>query len=407
MNKNFYIAIVVLIVIISVSFSLDFLLQKSRRETDFTEKNSLPLPVKSYKTSELYQELLIKCPDNSFSCFQDSSKDITKNYGPKASLEVLKMLQDNRLVDVTIDDHQYAHVVGRDAAHLFGVNPQAFLSCPTSFNYGCQHGYFEASLVMVKPAKKAIDLICGTLDDQYSTKFKFYCYHGVGHGIMDAQAYDLKLSLDLCDTLDNRDAQDGCWQGAFMENVNAGMRGQAQKDVFSKTDPLAPCNQVQDKYRHECYINHAGWLMKFFNSNIDLAISACLKAENYTGACLQSLGLMATNPVWQPALLKKENSSNDAVETGREICLKFPKKHRQECVVAGVDNILNFDELDTSRSQRFCNIIEKDLQKPCYARIGFALKNQATDDTLVIQKCREFIKEDFQKECLAGARLYE
>ena len=46
-----------------------------------------------------------------------------------------------------------------------------------------------------------------------------------------------------------------------MENVNAGMSGRALPGVFKRSDPLAPCDKVGDQYKHECYINHAGWLM--------------------------------------------------------------------------------------------------------------------------------------------------
>lgn len=406
MNKNFYIAIVVLVMVISVSFGSDFLLQKSKgAKSDFAEENSLSLPVKSYKTSELYQELLVKCPDNSFSCFQDSSKDITKNYGPKASLEVLKMLQDNRLVDITIDDHQYAHIVGRDTAHLFGVNPPAFLSCPTTFNYGCQHGYFEASLVMVKPAKKAIDLICGALDNQYSTKFKFYCYHGVGHGVMDAQAYDLKASLDLCDTLDDPMGQDGCWQGAFMENVNAGMRGEAKKDIFSQTDPLAPCNKVDEKYRQECFINHSGWLMIFFKNDIKKASASCLKAPgNYDVSCLNSLGLLTTNPSWQYSMTGN-NDFNKNVRTALQLCDQFPKNGRISCFTGAVDNILNYDDMDLGkRAVPFCKTVQGWDGKDCYRQIGINIQRQVVDFEERKRLC-ETVESDYQTACEKGAGI--
>lgn len=359
---------------------------------------------KSYQINNLYQKTLEKCPNKLLSCFDAHIKEITKEYGPTASLGVLKILQENGFIDKTVDDHQIAHSTGRETADIFGVNGAAFLSCPTSFNYGCQHGFFEAALVKVKPAKKAIDEICGSLGPEYSTKFKFYCYHGVGHGVLDSTAYDLKAALDICDTLDQRGA-DGCWQGVFMENVNAGMRDEAPKGIFSLIDPLAPCNKVEDKYRHECYINHAGWLMKFYSNDadrLDKAVQACLGAENYVNVCLQSLGLMATNPVWQSALIK--NTHTNTEETAKEICLKFPKQYREQCIVAGVDNILNFDETNTSRAQTFCDIIEPDFQNACYRHIGLSLRSQVTDTNIILQKCSSF-KEMYKRPCLSGAGL--
>ena len=357
---------------------------------------------KEYHVADLYDSMLTQCPDKAISCFEKKIEEITKTNGPSASLEILRLLFDNGFIEKTVDDHQIAHVIGRDTAKAFGINGKAFLSCPTSFNYGCQHGFFEYALVKVKPAKKAVESICGSLGNAYSTKFKFYCYHGVGHGVMDAESYDLKASLDVCDTLDSV-GRDGCWQGVFMENVNAGMRNEAKKNTFSETDSLAPCNQVQDQYRHECYINHAGWLMKFFNNDVDKAVTACLSAENYINSCLQSIGLMVTNPVWQPALLK-DIGNKDSTEIAKEICLKFPKQYRKQCVVAGVDNILNFDELDTSRAQKFCDIIDKDFQNVCYQHIGLSLRNQVNDNNIILQKCSIF-SDHLKKGCLLGAGL--
>ena len=271
---------------------------------------------------------------------------------------------------------------------------------------GKSKGFGFVEMTTEEEAKKAIDLICGALENnKYSAKFIFYCYHGVGHGVMDSEAYYLKASLLVCDSLDSVIGRDGCWQGAFMENVNAGMRGEAPKGAFSQTDPLFPCNEVQEKYRHECYINHAGWLMKFFGSDVNKAIAACLNAQNYKNICLQSIGLMATNPVWQPALLKDPNYNNkDTTEVAKEICLKFPQEYREQCVVAGVDNILNFDELNTSRAQKFCDIIDLDFKNLCYRRIGSSIRSQVTDRLVVLEKCSAFT-DNFKQECLRGAGL--
>lgn len=399
-NVNKIIITILAVVFLAVSFFIlkGYFLGNKNSLSEVAQENQ----VKDYKTDELYKSITEKCNDKSLDCFQDNIKEITKNFGPVASLEILRLLQNNSLIGKTIDDHQIAHVVGRDTAAFLGINGEAFLSCPTSFNYGCQHGFFEYALIKVKPAKKAVDEICGSLGNEYSSKFKFYCYHGVGHGVMDSESYDLKASLAVCDILDQY-AADGCWQGVFMENVNAGMRNEAPMDNFSKTDALAPCNQIDDKYRHECYINHAGWLMKFFKGDVNKAIDACLKAEKYVNICLQSIGLMATNPVWQPALLGGFNNSNTEL-LAQEVCLKFPAEYREQCIVAGVENILNFDELNTQRAQHFCDTSPVNLQNSCYRHIGISLKSQTTDMNVVFQKCADF-ETGFEKACLSGAGL--
>jgi hypothetical protein len=89
----------------------------------------------------------------------------------------------------------------------------------------------------------------------------------------------------------------GCWQGVFMENVNAGMAGKARPGVFVRDRPLAPCTNVAAQYRHECYINHAGWTVLVSSFDIARAAHVCMRAEGpYRSVCAQSLGLMVTNP---------------------------------------------------------------------------------------------------------------
>lgn len=346
------------------------------------------------------------CPDNYLNCFEEQFKKLIKDYGPKPVLDILERLYDEEKISRSIDDHQIAHRVGRETADILGINSTAFLSCPTSFNNGCQHGFFEYAVGKTKNTKEAINSICGSLGLQYSNKFKFYCYHGVGHGIMMAQAYDLAGSLKICDSLDST-AADGCWQGVFMENVNAGMRGETREENLSKTDPLAPCNKLKEKYHHECFINHAGWLMTLFPGDIKKASAVCLKipSENSINSCLQSLGLMVTNPTWQLTLthtLNLEGKSNE--EKAWNICLEFPDSYREQCIFGGVDNILNFDELKINRAGSFCNLVSDDYKNNCYKRIGLNIKNQVIENDIILQKCSNF-SNNFKRECLKGAGL--
>ena len=48
-----------------------------------------------------------------------------------------------------------------------------------------------------------------------------------------ATAYDVQKGLNICDSFGTFRGKDGCWQGLFMENVNAAMRGEARANVAS------------------------------------------------------------------------------------------------------------------------------------------------------------------------------
>ncbi len=305
------------VIVIAVAASLGTFRVLSKSQEQPTEHHHLVSPsavrpnaslleaaeAANYDVKDLYEQVVRQCPASELPCFQKVLLGITEKNGPRASFDVLHRLQDQKLVSLAADDHHFAHEIGQKTAERFGINGRAFLLCPTFFNYGCQHGFFQYALGQTKATDSAARLICGSLDQSYSLKFIFYCYHGVGHGVLMAQNYDLAKALAACDTLETHNGQDGCWQGVFMENVNASLKGSTLRQGFSRTDPLAPCNVVAEKYRQECFINHAGWLMKFFENNVTKAADACLKAPDpYVSACLQSIGLMVTNPAWQPSL---------------------------------------------------------------------------------------------------------
>ena len=355
-----------------------------------------------YDMNALNQQVERDCPTNDLSCLNKALLAITEKYGPQASLEMLRRLQEQKRIDTSTDDHHLAHDIGRKTAERFGVNGRAFLLCPTTFNYGCQHGFFQYALAQAHATDDAARLICGSLGESYSSKFRFYCYHGVGHGVMMAQDYNLTKALAACDTLDTTIGQSGCWQGVFMENVNASRKQSSPPDGFSRSNPLAPCNVVPDKYRSECFVNHAGWLMKIFNNDVAKAAKACLRAPAaYVSLCLQSIGLMVSNPTWQPHLAKN-NGGKSPEGIAWDLCLRFPKEYQAQCVIGAIDNILNFDEFEVSRARTFCNTVDAAYRGICYHQIGIGLRHQATNPDVVRQKCATFGGYD-KDDCLQGA----
>ncbi|HEV8242705.1 MAG TPA: hypothetical protein VGQ07_01810 [Nitrospirales bacterium] len=370
-----------------------------------THATAIAEALPEYDVNALNQQVERDCPTNNLACLNTALLAITEKSGPKASLLVLRSFQEQGRIGALTDDHHLAHDIGRKTAERFGVNGRAFLLCPTTFNYGCQHGFFQYALAQAQATDSAARLICGSLGESYSSKFRFYCYHGVGHGVMMAQNYNLAKALAACDTLETTVGQNGCWQGVFMENVNASRKEKRPPDGFSRSNPLAPCNVVPDKYQSECFINHAGWLMKIFNNDVTKATKACLRApEAYVSLCLQSIGLMVTNPAWQPYLAQSngEKEGKPPEVMAWDLCRRFPKDHRAPCVIGAIDNILNFDEFEVSRARTFCNTVDAAYRNVCYHQIGVGLMHQATNPDVVRHKCATF--EGYDKdECLQGA----
>ncbi len=357
---------------------------------------------KPYTLSRLVREHPFPCGRSDERCAHEYLVGLTDEYGPRAALGELRLLQQRERISRSVDDHQLAHAIGRETAKRFGVNAGAFDLCTTDFNYGCVHGFFEYALGRTTTAEQAAVAICDSARRTTLTS-RFSCYHGVGHGVMMAKAYDLRSALRTCDSLGDPTAQDGCWQGVFMENVNAAIRNEARAGIFSKADPLSPCTKVAEKYRHECYINHAGWLVHVTGLEIGEATRICLRAPSSdVSACAQSVGLMVTNPSWQ-ASLAPDLVGRPFEQIAWRLCLRFPAQLRRDCVIAGLDNLANFDQLDVTRANRFCTTVAATYRRSCYRQIGLNVSRRSNSLAVVARRCAR-VASAHRSECLAGAR---
>jgi plastocyanin len=354
-------------------------------------------PPADYSLQQLEQKPY-GCGTENEQCAISYLRRLTTKYGPQASLGVLGSLETTGKIDPAFDTHQLAHLVGEATAKRFGANKQAFGLCPQTFNYGCVHGFFIYVLGRSPTPSKAASTICDS-GGQGPLVPTFNCWHGVGHGVMMARGNDLQASLDVCDTLGSPSAADGCWQGVFMENVNAVMRNQARPGVFSPADPLRPCTRVLDAYKQECFINQAGWLASLANDDISKASRYCPAApKRYVSACAQSIGLMVTNPSWQvPFAGPAKGRSFEQIAW--ELCTRFPARLQRDCVIGGVDNLANFDQLDVGRSDGLCALTGK-LQKTCYREIGVNLGRRTTDISVAKARCGEL--SSHRADCVAG-----
>ncbi len=364
-------------------------------------------PPQPYDLQTLYKQANTDCHKNDWPCFENELFGFTMTYGPKAAVDTFTLLKQRNDIPPTVDAHHFVHHIGHHTAMAFGSNLQAFKLCPTDFDYGCLHGFFQYALSEGGMTEAAAAGICKQLrkDSTALDKTKYECYHGFGHGVMMHEDHDLMKSLAVCDNLRFSLGQDGCWQGVFMENVDVAEEGAWQKGMFSMQDPLAPCDKVEDKYQYECFINHSGWLMKFFGNDMTKGAQACLKAPPaQVDTCLQTLGLLATNPSWQTALLK-DDYTPDISENAWRICKKFPHDYVERCVLSALDNLMNSTNVDAPlihRAQNFCQVVDTQFRTDCYKQIGKDLRYLTADTKAAHTACRYLKGDSEQRQCLLG-----
>jgi hypothetical protein len=329
-----------------------------------------------YDLEKLYQQVKPQCPALKLSCFDGQFQTVTAKYGPRAAIELFTVLQQRGDIDANADGHHVAHHIGHHTAMVFGPSAEAFALCPASYNYGCEHGFFQHALGMGMLGSDDAAKICDNLQQDPSLPFKSKqsCYHGFGHGVMMFDDYDLHRALHECDGLNSPSAREACWQGVFMENIDAAEEGHWQKGLFSFEDPLAPCDELEEKYQYECFINHSAWLMRFFKNDLAKAAQACLKAPPAgKSPCLQTIGLLTTNRSWQKNLVASDDDKKDFFANAYALCLEFPEGYVDYCVLAGLDNLMNSSTVDVKRARDFCNTAYGGTRKECLERIEYNL----------------------------------
>jgi hypothetical protein len=111
---------------------------------------------------------------------------------------------------------------------------------------------------------------------------------------------------------------------------------------------------------------------------------------------------MSTNPGWQPALVP--SSTGDFAQDAAMICDHFPDGYKQDCVVAGVDNLANFDRNDTTRMISFCAAVPSEFKTDCFTRIGSAVKNELPAGSTAEDMCVN-VPEEYRSLCISGASV--
>ena len=71
------------------------------------------------------------------------------------------------------------------------------------------------------------------------------------------------------------------------------------------------------------------------------------------------------------------------------------------CVVAAVDNVAKFDQLEVDRSDRFCGSVGESLRGACYKQIGLNLRRRMTSSEAAEDRCDDVARAGINS-CVAG-----
>lgn len=282
-------------------------------------------------------------------CLERALYGVLDRSGIAKAMATLDVLAET---DATARDnaHPLAHGLGIAAYKNPETMAATFAACPNTQISGCYHGVIQGYFLDVSrggaPLTAAqLNAVCaphlrdGLLWGQ--------CNHGLGHGLMALLRNQLPSVLERCDLLTDGAAREGCYGGAFMENIvavthpegtaeshhamshgggaaaggehaghgaaagghegmdHAGMdhsgmdhaamgHGEAAATpwkALDRNDPLYPCTAVGQKYWYQCYLIQTSAILPAMAGDISHTAQACSRApESMVHVCYASLG---------------------------------------------------------------------------------------------------------------------
>ena len=298
------------------------------------------------------------CPgDDSrkFSCYEKYYRGLVDKEDIKSVFDDLRARYDGNAF-IKSQCHPIAHVIGREATKKYPTVAEAYKNGDSYCWSGYYHGVLEGIVGKIgfDNLAKNMNGICADLAKTERYSFNHYnCVHGLGHGVMSITDNELPESLKICDNLTDAWERESCWSGAFMENVIVDSKGDPTK-YLKPSDPLYPCDGVDEQYRKTCYLMQTSYMLKVTGRDFPKVFKMCGTVEAaHQDTCFQSLGRDASG-----------NSSSDVNMTKLTCNFGTNFQQRSNCIIGAVKDFISFFH-GYDQAHQLCAAIDADLQPTC------------------------------------------
>ncbi|HSX29423.1 MAG TPA: hypothetical protein VLE73_02590 [Candidatus Saccharimonadales bacterium] len=297
-------------------------------------------------------------PETKFQCYSTYFQAETKSANPKTALAEMQQLYDQGDEYVVSQCHQLAHQVGHAGYDKYGSLGKAFENGDNFCWSGYYHGITEQAVGKMgrDEIKKQANNICKDLAKHKRYSFDHYnCVHGLGHGFMAVDNYNLFTALKTCDLLKDSWERSSCYGGVFMENVMVDVRQDGKSDYLKPDQPMYPCTAVAESYKYQCYLMQTSYALKQNSYNFADGFRLCRDVADpaYTTICYQSLGRDASGSTVSDIAKTKEHCDQALDYSGLE-----------NCMLGAVRDFISYYHSD-AKAKQFCAVFEPTITGRC------------------------------------------
>ena len=295
--------------------------------------------------------------ETNFDCYEAYYHDLVVQQGTKrAFADIKKAYGENSYVRSQC--HPLVHIIGQATAQKYDKPLEAYLEGDPFCWSGFYHGVMEALIAKIgrKNIVAKLDTICTDIPGRASYSFDYYnCVHGLGHGLMEVTGDELFEALEMCNGLTGHWEQESCWGGVFMENIIIDGKNHVTK-YLKPSDPVYPCNAVDERYKERCYVMQTSYMMKTTGSNFVKIFEICKGVDaNYVNTCYESLGRDASG-----------STTSDNTRTNA-ICLLGQGSDQQlHCVIGAVKDFISYYHSDV-KARELCGTFPDAIKQTCLA----------------------------------------
>ena len=141
-----------------------------------------------------------------------------------------------------------------------------------------------------------------------------------------------------------------------MENIIVDNKNHFTK-YLKPSDPVYPCNAVDEDYKAICYLMQTSYMLKVLNGSYEKVFEVCSGIEEaHRTTCYESLGRDISG-----------RSTSNAAATKAGCNLGKDVTQRRHCIIGAVKDFISYFHSDV-QAKELCGMLteEKDLQDVCY-----------------------------------------
>lgn len=292
-----------------------------------------------------------------FKCYSDYFESKTQTSSALDAITEMKTLATTNEY-VKAQCHQLIHVVGRTAYEKYGSLTDAYTKGDSYCWSGYYHGITEAAIGAMGPEriKKDANTVCADLAAKEKYSFDHYnCVHGLGHGFMTVDNFNLFTALKTCDLLVDSWDKDSCYGGVFMENVMVAVREDGTSQYLRPNELMYPCTAVDTPYKNACYLMQTSYALQQTGYDFSKVARLCktLADTDFVSTCYQSLGRDASG-----------STSSDLAKTKANCEKATDGAGVKDCMLGAVRDIISYYHSD-KQAKEFCSQFEPILSTRC------------------------------------------